>query len=41
MKKQIKKILGVLTVFLLGLFLIGCTVDQEGEVEDTGTRYRN
>lgn len=37
MKKQIKKILGVLTVFLLGLFLIGCTVDQEGEVEDTGT----
>ncbi len=37
MKKQLKKILGVLSIFLVGLILIGCTVDQEGEVEDTGT----
>lgn len=30
MTKQFKRILGVLSVFLLGLILIGCTVDQEG-----------
>lgn len=37
MQKNIKKILSVLSVLVLGLFLIGCTTDQEGEVEDTGT----
>lgn len=30
MTTQFKKILGVLSVFLLGFVLIGCTVDQEG-----------
>ena len=40
MTKQFKRILGVLSVFLLGLVLIGCTVDQEGgtsEPADNGS----
>lgn len=37
MKKQVRKILGVLSVFLIGLILIGCTTDQEGDMEDTET----
>lgn len=37
MQKKFKKILGALSVLVLGIFLIGCTVDQEGEVEDPGT----
>lgn len=37
MQKNFKKIISVLSVLVLGFFLIGCTVDQEGEVEDTGT----
>lgn len=37
MQKNFKKIISVLSVLVLGFFLIGCTVDQEGQVEDTGT----
>lgn len=37
MQKDFKKIISVLSVLVLGFFLIGCTVDQEGQVEDTGT----
>lgn len=37
MQKNFKKIISILSVLVLGFFLIGCTVDQEGEVEDTGT----
>lgn len=36
MTKQFKRILGVLSVFLLGLILIGCTVDQEGGTTESG-----
>lgn len=37
MQKNFKKIISVLSALVLGFFLIGCTVDQEGQVEDTGT----